>query len=329
MRECRDDGHYRELWSNKILSWQSSCGFTGLVSSTWRDLWFSWSQWVGQDDDDADVDNGYSPDKGSARILGYDVRSQSLAVRHSIGVIAQRGGGHWFLSVEDNVRLYFLAQGLAWHESARRTAQVLEKFDLAEHRRKKLSELSGGLYRRMQVARALGIPKPVLFADEPTVGLDPKTRREIWQVLLNAKQAGTTIFLCTQSMEEAQAISDRVCFIKAGRSVICEKTDAIRKKFGKTRVRLHFGPLGQASSQSLECSLKILNGVSSVQLDTDIADLTLSGDADGALPEVLNLLYSQGASIKGLEVDEATLEDAYLHLMEDHDGAGMDRHIPL
>ncbi|MBI4670786.1 MAG: ATP-binding cassette domain-containing protein [Chloroflexi bacterium] len=269
------------------------------------------------------------PDRGSARVLGYDVCSASLPVRRSIGVIAQRGGGHWFLSVEDNVHLYFLAQGLTWRESARRTSEVLEKFDLAEHRRKKLSELSGGLYRRMQVARALGIPKPVLFADEPTVGLDPKTRREIWQFLLNAKQAGTTIFLCTQSMEEAQAISDRVCFVKAGRIVICEQTDAIRKKFGRTRARLRFGSMGPASAQSLECSLKIFQGVSYVQMDTDSVALTLLGDADGALAEVLNLLYSQGISIKGLEVEEPTLEDAYLYLMEDHDGAGMDRHIPL
>jgi len=255
------------------------------------------------------------PDKGSAKIMGQDVLRDGPAIRRNLGVVTQRGGGYWFMSLEDNVRLYLLAQGLSWHELSRRTNEVLEAFDLVEHRHKKLLQLSGGLCRRMQVARVLGIPKPVFFVDEPTSGLDPVSRRQVWKALLQAKKAGSTIFLTTQSMEEAQTITDRVCILQKGRAMICETTETLRKRFGKTGVCLRLESAPTSSLETLGRAFETLSGIVSVYIDSDVIFLSLSENAEARLPAVLHLIYSQGASIKEMEVSPATLEDAYLHLI--------------
>lgn len=256
-----------------------------------------------------------TPDEGSARIRGRDVCKDGLAVRQQIGVVTQRGGGYWYMSFEDNVRLYFLAQGLSWRNTIYRTREVLDAFDLTQHRHKKLQQLSGGLHRRMQVARVLGLIRPVLFVDEPTTGLDPVSRRQIWEALLQAKRAGRTVFLTTQSMEEAQAITDRVCLIRDGRILACEATDVLRRRFGTTRIRLYFEPSATSSLQRLGSILTTIEGIISVHVNSGTICISLSGNNDNALPTILQLVHLNGRGIRTMEVEPATLEEAYLRLM--------------
>jgi ABC-2 type transport system ATP-binding protein len=155
--------------------------------------------------------------RGRARVCGHDVATAPDEVRRLFAVVPQRSVMSYQLDLRQNVEAYLILAGLPRREARRRGQDVLERFGLGPHARKKPHELSGGLLRRAQLARVLARGTPVLFLDEPTTGLDPAARRDIWEEIRALRSAGRFVLLTTHSLEEAAALADVAGLIDQGR----------------------------------------------------------------------------------------------------------------
>jgi ABC-2 type transport system ATP-binding protein len=171
-----------------------------------------------------------APSRGAAHVAGHDVVRQSLRVRRSIGLVFQETTLDRDLTVEENLRfaarLWNLPSGLA----ARRIEQLLQRFGLLERRRDPVRALSGGQRRALDIARGILHEPRVLFLDEPTAGLDPRTRRSLWELILGVRQSfGVTVFLTTHYLEEAEPC-DRVAVLDRGRLVALGPPAALKRE---------------------------------------------------------------------------------------------------
>jgi lipooligosaccharide transport system ATP-binding protein len=154
---------------------------------------------------------------GSLRVAGIDVAKNSRAVRAQLGVVTQNDGLDREISVRQNLEVFGYLAGLAHAEARRRAAEVLEFFDLATRARDEIAELSGGLRRRLAIARALMARPRVVVLDEPSTGLDPQSRLRVWEELALLKRSGVTMVMSTHYMDEAETLCDRLAMLHAGR----------------------------------------------------------------------------------------------------------------
>jgi ABC-2 type transport system ATP-binding protein len=158
--------------------------------------------------------------QGTVYVLGHDVRTEERAIRARIACVPQESRPLYFLNVEEVVYLYLKLRGLDPKEARRRTRDALEELSLSEYRRALVSRLSGGLRRRTLCAMVLASDADVLFLDEPTTGLDPIARREVWQAIRRASRENRTIVLTTHYLDEAEALSSRLALIESGRLML-------------------------------------------------------------------------------------------------------------
>ena len=180
------------------------------------------------------------PDAGSARVGGHDVVADPAAVRALIGVTGQFSAVDNLLTGEENLRLMADLRHLGRKEGARRTAELLERFDLTEAASKALSTYSGGMRRRLDLAMTLISRPEIVFLDEPTTGLDPRSRAEMWDIVRELVAAGTTIFLTTQYLEEADQLANRVAVLDHG-AIVADGTPAeLKRRVPGGRIRLEF-----------------------------------------------------------------------------------------
>ena len=164
-----------------------------------------------------------APDAGTARVAGYDVRTQPARVRGSIAVTGQFAAVDIMLTGRENLVLFGRLLRLGRAQARRRADELLARFDLADAAGKPVKAYSGGMRRRLDLAISMVVPRPVLFLDEPTTGLDPRSRGTTWEVVRELRDAGTTVLLTTQYLEEADQLADRLAVIDHGR-VIAEGT---------------------------------------------------------------------------------------------------------
>ncbi|WP_339218995.1 ATP-binding cassette domain-containing protein [Paenibacillus sp. FSL W7-1332] len=160
-----------------------------------------------------------TPDAGSVRINGYDLEEGKQDVQKSISLTGQFAAVDEVLTAEENLRMICRLSGLSAAEARLRTAELLEQFDLAAAAAKRVKTYSGGMKRRLDLAISLAVPRPVLFLDEPTTGLDTRSRRTLWDIILQLKSQGITILLTTQYLEEADQLADRIAVLDSGRIV--------------------------------------------------------------------------------------------------------------
>jgi len=157
-----------------------------------------------------------SPSTGRATVFGFDVAREAEKIRTKIAVLPQEARPQNLLSAFDHIRLMCLIRGMSRAEAARRARLVLEQFDLWEHRDKLCADLSGGMRQRVILCMALIADPELLFLDEPTVGLDPLGRRQVWAAIRQLTQRGVTVLLTTHYMDEAQHLADRLAIIEKG-----------------------------------------------------------------------------------------------------------------
>ncbi len=160
------------------------------------------------------------PTSGELTVLGHDVRREERAIRARIACVPQESRPLYFLNVEEVVYLYLKLRGLDPPEARRRTRDALEELSLTEYRRRMVSRLSGGLRRRTLCAMVLASDADVLFLDEPTTGLDPLARREVWEAIRRASRENRTIVLTTHYLDEAEALSTRLALVERGRLML-------------------------------------------------------------------------------------------------------------
>jgi ABC-2 type transport system ATP-binding protein len=252
------------------------------------------------------------PDEGTAMVAGLDVVRDAEVLRPQIGLAGQ------FAAVDENLtglenlemvgRLYHLPRA----EARRRAEEVLERFDLAEAAHRTAKTYSGGMRRRLDVGASLvGRPK-VLFMDEPTTGLDPRSRLVLWELIRDLQREGTTLLLCTQYLEEADQLCDRISVIDLG-TVIAEGTSAeLKDKIGGEVLELHVAP--EHLSRSAETLRGLGAGEPTADEDTRLIRVPVGSEGPTVLLETVRRLDDAGIAIEDIALHRPTLDDVFLSL---------------
>jgi len=242
------------------------------------------------------------PDGGSARVAGHDVARERSAVRHSIGLVFQDPTLDDYLSAEQNLRFHAELYGVPKALVPERMRQVLEIVGLWERRSSLVSTYSGGMRRRLEIARGLLHAPRVLFLDEPTVGLDPQTRASIWRYIEELKAAEEiTIFLTTHYMDEAEHC-DRIAIIDRGELIALDTPEALKASVGKDRVQLHVDD-EQAAIDALR---------ERFALEATIAEGAVTIAVEGGEAFVPRLFAELGVPIRGVSVARPSLDDVFM-----------------
>jgi ABC-2 type transport system ATP-binding protein len=244
------------------------------------------------------------PTAGSARVNGFDVRHERSEVRRSIGLVFQQTTLDEYLSAEQNLRFHAYAYGVPADLRERRMTELLTIVDLADRRKGSVRTYSGGMKRRLEIARGLLHHPKVLFLDEPTLGLDPQTRRLIWDYLLALRdQEGLTIFLTTHYMDEAEH-SDRIAVIDHGRIVGLDTPNGLKRSVGGDLVTI-----GVADGQAAAVEISQRYGSEATLRDGTVSFNVAHG------PEFLpEFVRSFSQPLTSVTVRQPTLDDVFLHL---------------
>ncbi|HXX64649.1 MAG TPA: ABC transporter ATP-binding protein [Bacteroidota bacterium] len=246
---------------------------------------------------------------GHARLLGLDVARKGLEVRQRICAVLQENAVELFLSVEDNLQTYGRFHSLRRGEISRRSDQVIEQFGLGSNRKQKVIDLSGGLKRRLQVAKVLMVDKPVVFLDEATTGMDPISKRATLDTLREQARQGRTILLTTHILEEAEELCDRIAIIDRGRLVAVGDPNSI-KSYGSAAVdiRVTYGALPQEA-------IARLSRFPHTRLEQRHTTLEICIDANRVSPFDVLAEIAKIGSVVSFEVSSGTLEDAFVELL--------------
>ena len=251
------------------------------------------------------------PDAGRARVLGRDVISDPFGVRRAIGLAGQLAAIDDILTGRENLEMVGRLYRLGRREAKRRASEVLEQFGLADAADRRAATYSGGMRRKLDLAATLvGRPR-VLFLDEPTTGLDPRSRGELWRRIGELREHGTTILLTTQYLEEADQLAQLIAVIDRGQ-IVAEGTAAqLKERVGSDRLIVRVPDPAQTAEARDALAALGADGPPEV-----VADATLSlpmGDA-GLPAEVVRALDRIAIGIAGLEVHTPTLNDVFLAL---------------
>jgi len=246
-------------------------------------------------------------DGGQARVAGHDVSREPDAVRAAIGVTGQFSAVDNLLTGEENLVLMADLHHLGRADGRRRAAELLDRFDLAESATKLASTYSGGMRRRLDLAMTLVGDPSVIFLDEPTTGLDPRSRRTMWQIIRELVAGGVTIFLTTQYLEEADELADRIAVLDQGKLVAVGTAEELKRSIPGGHVRLRFGDAAR-----LGAAAAALGDVS-----RDDETLTLQVPSDGgvlALRALLDRLERAAIEVDELSVHTPDLDDVFFAL---------------
>jgi daunorubicin resistance ABC transporter ATP-binding subunit len=252
------------------------------------------------------------PDTGHAQVAGRDVVRQPAAVRQVIGLAGQSAAVDEYLTGRENLimvgRLYHLNRT----ESQRRAGELLERFDLAEASDRTVRTWSGGMRRRLDLATSLVGHPQVLFLDEPSSGLDPRGRQQLWDTTRQLVEDGTTVLLTTQYLEEADQLAHQVVVIDRGRIIAQGTPDQLKQQVGGDRLQLRLAAAGDAGRVA---ELVADLGSAPPQVDTWDGEVTLPvSDGVAGLAEVVRRLDAAGLVLSDLAVRRPTLDDVFLAL---------------
>ncbi|TVT57819.1 ATP-binding cassette domain-containing protein [Amycolatopsis rhizosphaerae] len=242
-------------------------------------------------------------DGGTVRVAGHDIATEAKAVRAAIGVTGQFAAVDELLTGQENLQLMVDLKG----GGNRVVTALLERFDLVESARKPVSTYSGGMRRKLDLAMTLvGNPR-IIFLDEPTTGLDPRSRRTMWTIVRELVAEGATIFLTTQYLEEADQLADRIAVLDQGRLVAQGTPDELKRRIPGTHVRLRFG-----TAAELDTAARIITDSTR---DDDALTLRVPGDGGTkSLRSLLDRLDEYSISAEGFSVHTPDLDDVFLAL---------------
>lgn len=248
-------------------------------------------------------------DAGQVMVQGYDVAKQADEIRTIIGLTGQSAAVDELLTGRENLimmgRLYRLTKSSA----TARATELLEEFDLVKAADRPVKTYSGGMRRRLDLAVSLIATPPIIFLDEPTTGLDPRSRIAMWEIIRRLMDGGTTILLTTQYLEEADQLADRIVVIDGGKVIAEGTAKELKGKVGKDRLELVFN-----DSENLQSAVALLKKDSP---DTDDKDKSLSmviNDINKDVRRVLDALAQENITVASMAVHKPTLDDVFLSL---------------
>ena len=255
-----------------------------------------------------------APTRGRATVLGHDVVRERHAVRSLIGVTGQYASVDEMLTGVENLRLFGRLLGLGRRRARERADELLAAFSLTEAGGKRVSGYSGGMRRRLDLAVSLISRPPLVFLDEPTTGLDPRTREQMWDVIRSLVEGGSTILLTTQYLEEADRLAHRVGIIDAGRLIAEGTSDELKDRVGSSSLVLTpAAPENQAATAEVvervtgRAPAVVNPGVQSVRLQVPLSRAS-------AATEVLVALRDAGLSPRTISVDRPSMDSVFMAL---------------
>jgi ABC-2 type transport system ATP-binding protein len=251
------------------------------------------------------------PTSGTAIVAGHDIIRDPNAVRAGIGVIPQNMTSDPELTCAENLGIHARLYGITGARRRERTAELLEAVGLADRANALAATLSGGMRRRLEIARGLVHDPQILFLDEPTTGLDPASRISVWDMITHLRaQQGRTLFLTTHYMDEADRLCDRVAIVDKGRIVALDTPVALKASVpGASRIELQFDPDLPHGAADLEQ----LPAVKSVLALGSAAYRISSDRGPASAQELIELAHQYHLELKGLSVQSTSLDDVFLH----------------
>lgn len=252
------------------------------------------------------------PTSGRALVSGYDVVRQPAQVRASIGMAGQFTGMDPFLTGRENLVLFGRLRGLRRQQAKARANELLEQFDLVGAADRRVSTYSGGMRRRVDLASALVVLPKVLFLDEPTTGLDPRSRRALWSLVSSLATQGVTVLLTTQYLEEADVLSDSIVVIDHGLVIASGTAEDLKRRVGTSYCQV--SPANPADLPQVAAALADLEGI---DIDADTNSVSVPApDGVATLGEVFRRIDAIGVELIDISLRKPSLDEAFLHLTE-------------
>jgi ABC-2 type transport system ATP-binding protein len=249
------------------------------------------------------------PDAGTATVAGHDLLADPVGVRRSISLTGQYAAVDDLLTGAENLRMMARLLHLSPPAARARSAELLAEFGLLEARDRRVKTYSGGMRRRLDLAIAMIARPPLLFLDEPTTGLDPRSREQLWGTVRGLANEGVTVLLTTQYLEEADHLADVIWMLDHGRIVATGTADQLKSSLGGEVVRLQFAdPAGYR---------RALGSVTAIRSDERLRTVEVATDGSAvAVHDLLGLLATAGAPAARVSVDRPSLDDVFLSLTE-------------
>ncbi|MFB9278093.1 ATP-binding cassette domain-containing protein [Cohnella cellulosilytica] len=249
------------------------------------------------------------PDAGTARVFGYDAVKESQIVRQLIGVTGQYASVDESLSATENLVIFSRLLGLGKAEARKKAADLLEEFGLTEAAKRPLKNFSGGMRRRLDLAASLIAQPPLIFLDEPTTGLDPRTRAQMWETIRRLVKTGSTVLLTTQYLDEADQLADRIAVIDRGHVVAEGTVDELKTSIGTSSLHLRLEQAADVpeARRTIEQVLKAVSGISS-----EAGVITAPMANADLVTDLLVALRAKGIRLSEMSVQKPTLDEVFL-----------------
>ena len=250
------------------------------------------------------------PTSGHAIVAGYDVVRQPTQVRASIGSTGQLAALDWQLTGRENLVLFGRLRGMRRKHAQLRADALIEQFDMSHAADRRVDTYSVGMQRRIDIAAALVIPPKVLFLDEPTTGLDPRSRRDVWNLVSSLKAQGVTVLLTTQYLEEADLLSDSIVVIDHGRVIASGTAEDLKRRVGFDYCTV--SPVNPADVPKIFAAVADLDGAQADQEANTVSVLAPNGVA--TLSEVFRRVDQLGVELSDIALRKPSLDEAFLHV---------------
>lgn len=246
------------------------------------------------------------PTSGTIQVLGHNLQSESQAVRSLFGLAGQYASVDEDLTARENLQTFSLLNGRTFREARLRTQELLEEFSLINSADKPLATFSGGMRRRLDLSISLIARPKIIFLDEPTTGLDPRTREQMWKTIRQLVQAGTTVILTTQYLEEADQLADHIALIDHGKLVALGTPQALKEKIASKKLNLTFQNELQAT-QAVQVIAKATNGI--VQQTDNMVNVSFNEVDD--ITKILTNLQVAKLSANDIQIKQLSLDDVF------------------
>ena len=243
------------------------------------------------------------PTSGKARVNGYDVVKQAAKVRHSIGIVFQDPSLDDRLTARENLEIHGRLYHMKRDERKKRIKEVLKMVELEGRANSLVKTFSGGMRRRLEIARGLMHKPRILFLDEPTLGLDPQTRRHIWDYIEKLRREGVTVLLTTHYMEEADHLADRIAIIDKGKVVALGSPSELKDSIGGDIIKI------KCNDENKMIELLSSNGFDAMTVDEEV--IIKARKAEKEIPKIFML--AKEIEIKSIMYKEPSLEDVFIH----------------
>ncbi|MEM8925710.1 MAG: ATP-binding cassette domain-containing protein [Actinomycetota bacterium] len=253
-----------------------------------------------------------SPDSGRATVGGHDVVTEPAAVRDIIALTGQFAALDDMLTGRENLVLFGRLRSMSKQTAEARATELLERFSLLDAGDRRVGTYSGGMRRRLDIAASLVVPTPVLFLDEPTTGLDPRSRAELWQVVRDLRDEGLTIVLTTQYLEEADQLAERIVVVDGGKVIAEGSPDDLKDRAGGQSCVVaptDPGRLAEVGEQ--------LGAMGEAVVDLETGTVTLAEVGPAGLGQIVTRLDEAGIELADISLRRPTLDEVFLQLTEE------------